>query len=599
MPRCWTLALFATPGLLLTILAMAVCTCSHAEAAAFVKIQFADAWNIQAIDKQYFTARQFVFFRFWVVLLALGFWVAWVCGLPRAAAIGRFLTKVRRSAKSFSASGRAYFSSLAMPELGALLGLLSVAALKHGYYITQLPFTADEVFAFNYFVHPSPWVPVFYYPEPNNHVLFNLAAQLCLTIVGNPVWAMRLPSAVASLALLGLMFVYLHRRVHFRVAVLAVALCVASFSAGLYASVGRGYLLAAWWAAVALVAMLEWQRVCGRRHLWLFGAASASGFWTVPTFAYVFTGLALAGAWHAARHKPPRHLRQWLVAVGAALFAAAMLYSPVVAFSGIEALGGNRWLRHHPDSVFFGRLLPVAVLEMASYATGVWHRVYLLAVALCGWGVWVGRRRLSGGFFNALVWQAAAPLLLFVVLRNVAPLRAFTYLAFLYPLVLALLLHYTLPQTRQRTWFVAASVLLLTLTARQSQQAHERCLSEKNGIFNRAFYESLNRHCDRIVAARPRCVLANDHWFRFYLRFRQIKDWVALPCLHSGLPSAGAAYTVVVTSPDVPEGRLPDGFLSRHYRIQTVFSDSKVYKILQISKTPQNCRPCTWQNSCP
>ena len=94
------------------------------------------------------------------------------------------------------------------------------------------------------------------YTEPNNHLLHTFMVRLCMLVMGDGVWSIRLPAFVAGIASLLLVFVLAQSLWGEKVGILAMSLATSSTFLIEYATLARGYsfivfcFLALWWLAI-------------------------------------------------------------------------------------------------------------------------------------------------------------------------------------------------------------------------------------------------------------------------------------------------------------------------------------------------------------
>jgi hypothetical protein len=255
--------------------------------------------------------------------------------------------------------------------------LLGAAALGlRSWLLLRSPITIDELTSYDFFVRPGLATTVSSYTVPNNHVLHNLLVGGLAELTGlAPDVVQRLPALLVSAALLPLSYLLLLRYLRFGAATLALGWFTFLPLPVFYAVAGRGYSLQLAAAIVGLFAALELLRPGGRR--WLpeaaFVLSGSLGLYAVPSHAGLLAafGLVLAAAY--ARLAPRvRWLRlgRLAVATGGIALTAGLLYAPVGAISGWEALFQNPYVRSSLSWAAFGDGLPAYLLETASQLWG-------------------------------------------------------------------------------------------------------------------------------------------------------------------------------------------------------------------------------------
>ena len=198
------------------------------------------------------------------------------------------------------------------------------------------------------------------YRFPNNHLFHTLLVHVSAAMFGEAPWALRLPSFVAGVLLVPLVWA-LGRALYSQSAgLIAAALATTSASLTLYSTNARGYtMLCCLTVAAALVAVRlpRHENLAAWAVLALF---STLGLWTIPIMLYPLAGIAL-WLWAEARAGdtviPPSFMGErlrWTTL--AMLVGTALLYLPVIIRSGIALVVGNRFVRPQSRRSFFAEL---------------------------------------------------------------------------------------------------------------------------------------------------------------------------------------------------------------------------------------------------
>ena len=224
--------------------------------------------------------------------------------------------------------------------LGSLLALLTVALVVGN---SHLATAYDEAFSAVRVAGRHPFHTWSYYMLPNNHVLFNLVNGMLFGWYGDLVRTGRLLAGGALLTLATGLFIFLRpivRNPWYRALIILVAML--QFPVWAFGVQARGYLpllLGSWTATVGLYG---WLQRGERQYLWAYVVGSVGAFATVPVFLYVAPALVLYWVLHQWRAR--RWDRGFLPAnflVGALTF---LFYLPTLAFSGLGAVVGNRYV---------------------------------------------------------------------------------------------------------------------------------------------------------------------------------------------------------------------------------------------------------------
>jgi len=291
-------------------------------------------------------------------------------------------------------AGIVAYSILAVALLGS-----RIAGLGHSFW-------TDEIIAVRDFIRPGPG-EILAGPDLS-HELFGLLAWATSSLVGESEIALRLWSVLPFLAGVGLLTVWLHRRVGALSGILFLFLATVSPLLLDITRQARGYGLAFLAMSVLVVAGLEACRNGQTSMVVTFCVAGAVGTATLPQFgvAFVASGVALLAT--------PALRRRVALGVAASLLATAAFYAP--------HLGQVRGASRIEDGVQIDTLwLVTASIDQ------------ILLPAL----IWIDGTALVAG----VVWLPATLLAIFVMSRS--PLaRARTTLLFLCagPLVTILVL---------------------------------------------------------------------------------------------------------------------------------------------------------------
>lgn len=173
-----------------------------------------------------------------------------------------------------------------------ILGILNTYILYQLHH--KIPHI-DEAFSYVHFASKGFFVSALYYPNPNNHIFFNLISSFFDVFIPNKIWVMRLPSFLSFLFLQILIFRFFLLKSSFSVALLAVLFFALLSPVQAYAIMGRGYILQMlflWLSVHFLVKTLQnnFQKI----DKFLFVFFSWAAFYTIPTFLYYFLALVMA-----------------------------------------------------------------------------------------------------------------------------------------------------------------------------------------------------------------------------------------------------------------------------------------------------------------
>lgn len=206
------------------------------------------------------------------------------------------------------------------------------------------PFHIDSMYSYLFFVDRGVAAVLFWYPEPNNHILYNL---LCwpLYIAGLPAEiVMRTPAWLCGglqwIVLVGWLKSRLDKQNHLIICPV-MAYVFLNYWQMYLGFTGRGYLLQSMLFVMCLpiIDRLQNQPKDRMTHLLLIMVV-ALGFYTIPTFLYAWICLWPVLILFVWRNNLALFLRH-LVMTGSLV---ALLYLPVMIINGPEALLANKWV---------------------------------------------------------------------------------------------------------------------------------------------------------------------------------------------------------------------------------------------------------------
>ena len=261
------------------------------------------------------------------------------------------------------------WQALAPAKRAVAAALLLAVAAARLYYAAYYPLSLDEIASYDYSVLPGAAVTASYYPFPNNHLLPNLLVGLLHTLVpaAPPALALRLLPTLAGLLALPLLYAGAMRALRFGVATLALGWFWLSPLGVYYAVAGRGYawaLLAALAGLAAATALLRpgGLQPAARHGAWAaFGASAVLGLYAVPTHLYAVLALGLGllvGFGRQPGRQRAANLRRLALSAAGIGAVTGLLYAPVGAVSGWDALLANRYVAQLPLGEFWAGIGP-------------------------------------------------------------------------------------------------------------------------------------------------------------------------------------------------------------------------------------------------
>ncbi|WP_026464081.1 glycosyltransferase family 39 protein [Adhaeribacter aquaticus] len=225
--------------------------------------------------------------------------------------------------------------------------LIILILLVRYFYLERYYFTTDEVASFDCFVKEGPLAVVAYYPIPNNHILSNFISTAFSHLSSNEIFIMRFPTFLISAGGTLLMYFIIARYFGFEKA--SFCIIIFSFSGvGIFYSIaGRGYFLLTILAFINFFSMLRIMYKPNKHKLYwfIFIISSLLGFYTVPTFLYSFSSTFLISSFYFLIKRRKTEGLKLLVSIIIIGTATLLLYIPVIAISGLDALINNKFVR--------------------------------------------------------------------------------------------------------------------------------------------------------------------------------------------------------------------------------------------------------------
>lgn len=281
---------------------------------------------------------------------------------PAARALQRGVRRVRRGAGSTT----------------AVLGLLTLAAMLAALPHLGQPLRTDEAVSYLNYGTRSFVFALCSYDTSNNHVAASLLMRASVWLLGDGLWAIRLPALLCSVLAVPALYAAGRRFAGHPTALLASALLASSFYLTDVGTNARGYPLLnlMFLVVLALVPAAAAGRAaaCGAAAV-----AGAVGLWAAPVMLYP---LAAAGVFLLLRGagSSGARLRRALLTAGATAGIALLLYAPALAVTDP------------------GRAGAVATLDAEVQRDGVAERARILGWNLrVAWRLWVTPWGVWGG----------------------------------------------------------------------------------------------------------------------------------------------------------------------------------------------------------
>ncbi len=334
---------------------------------------------------------------------------------PARRALGVYLYAARAAWPALLADARRALIEALRPRSVldglALLAIGSSAIVLRLIFLWQ-PMRNDEALTVVEFANRPLFVALSYYPAPNNHLFHTLLVHLTSRLLGDDVWAVRLPALIAGILLVPATLVLGQMRYGRPAGLLGAALVATSSILVEYSTNARGYTLVALLFIAGLGLAHYVANARSAAGALAFAVLAAFGFWTVPTELYAYGALllCLVMTWRG----PGRVHELVLPTVLVTVLLTAIVYVPPALASGPERILANRWLAQLSIDT-----LPHALGDSLVETWSGWTRdipVLLVWLLVGGFIVYQVRAAPRSISIALLVW--CVPLLL---LQRVAP----------------------------------------------------------------------------------------------------------------------------------------------------------------------------------
>ena len=228
----------------------------------------------------------------------------------------------------------------------ALLLLILVFAVIRRLASIEGPMTHDEAYTVVNFSDTF-FHALTDYSMPNNHVLHTLLVNLSIGMWGIAPWVVRLPAFIAGVLLVPGVYVLAKRIYDPWTGILAALLVTFAPDLVHYSTNARGYTLVALFTVLIMI-LGNYVRQNKNRFAWgLIALFSALGMFTVPVmlfpFGILFIWLLFENLLNdtEAYSSKGEFLRYWLAAGFGAGLLTLLFYTPVLVYSGPQALLSN------------------------------------------------------------------------------------------------------------------------------------------------------------------------------------------------------------------------------------------------------------------
>ena len=237
-----------------------------------------------------------------------------------------------------------------------VLFVLVIGVSIRGYFLSQ-PFRFDESVTFLKFVNKG-FYNLFFYPDPNNHVLHTLLVKVSTLIWGSHPASIRLPAFLAGIGLIPLVFC-LCRTLNISGIIASISVSVFPYLV-LFSTNARGYTLLVFLTLVLTIVGLQTTKKPYLGGATLVSSIAALGMITMPSMLFPIAGIYcwLACLLLINGNTFKTILFKFVIpSILMTISFTIVLYTPVIlASNGVESIIANRFVQPQPWQVFLSQV---------------------------------------------------------------------------------------------------------------------------------------------------------------------------------------------------------------------------------------------------
>jgi len=262
---------------------------------------------------------------------------------------------------------------------GWILIAVTLLGLVNRLVLIMKPMGADESYTYFAFAARPFFKVISDYHLPNNHIFHTILVFLSTRLLGNAPWEVRLPAFVMGVLTVPLVYL-LARKWYRRPSAIASALAVSALPMLIQSSTdARGYSLLGLFTLLAFLAATHARQKKNRVAWLLVSLLGALGLYTVPVMfiplgiLYTWLGLSLIADDYASEYQNRSGFLKYIFVAGiGTLGLTAIFYSPVLLFSGPQALFGNTFVQRLSWSDF-SQTAPLRMMDTWQNWTAGWE----------------------------------------------------------------------------------------------------------------------------------------------------------------------------------------------------------------------------------
>ncbi|MCU0436802.1 MAG: hypothetical protein MUC49_02745 [Raineya sp.] len=455
-------------------------------------------------QEQIFTPQTWSLLKIFLSVIALFASLLVFYILKKQKTINLFLQKIKQEVTTLIQNFKLPFLKLNSIQKRNVVLLFCIILIFNIYKLYTSILHIDEAFSYVHFSSKGFFVSALYYPNPNNHIFFNELVSFWEIFWQSKFWAVKTPSFIAFCLIQVFLFRYLLVRFGFDLAVLGVIFFSFLSPVQGYGMSGRGYLLQMVFYFVCL-----WSLERGLKNTiekMIFITASILGFYTIPTFLYVFVGMSVV-LWRMQGFKTTFGLSS--IILGITFF----LYLPVYVLNGKGNLLSESWQQEAQKQ--FEEGLEAYWLDFADFWIGIENTYSIfysflflcLIISLFKW-----REIRNRGLEIQLVIVVNA-ILLMLFQQRLLPVRIWMGFNFLWVIWLLSVLQVFRP-------FWQKIFLGMLITLQIAAQIYQK--REQNHVW--AAYKSFEESYPTLPFQTHEKVFSNDLVYQNLLSFYNIQD---------------------------------------------------------------------------
>lgn len=433
-------------------------------------VDFYSLYEKENFDKFFFTHDRFFFLKnilpFLYVFILLILYVA----LYSEQRVVEHCLSIQHQISTYFKKSFTDFYLLGKGEKAMLFFLIIGTLLMRMFFVDLINMSDDEYWSYQYFVKQGFWVVTTYYPDTNNHILYNQICWLIMQVGIDPIYGMKVVPLLSNFFLLYIVFVFVNRKFGFKAAAYAIAFSSFMISSSFFSLIGRGHMIVALYAVIlTLLVYLKWTRGSFRNFWIYYVILSSLALYTVPTYLihfFVLSTFLLHLIW-VERYKKEQYY--YIVAHLSIVLVVFLCYLPVVLSGGLDVFLGSKWVVPKKSIDFFQQF-HVYVAELIEYSFGVlsfiskaYFYIFMIYI-LMGVSLFNKRIPLDVKKWIALTFFIFVASLFFIVLMRVyPPYRIFTYYFVFFFMAMSILLQHHLNTYYNRYKFLFVGTVFVII----------------------------------------------------------------------------------------------------------------------------------------